>query len=65
MGELKNGALDFLVTEVQGSLADNNFVQEPLFRLRYALVSRAGESLSPDARLLRDETRAAMHEIGS
>ena len=30
-----------------------------------ALVSRAGEGLSPDAGLLRDETRAAMCEIGA
>ncbi len=30
-----------------------------------ALVFRTGDSLSPDARLLRDETRAAMREIGS
>ncbi len=38
LGQLKNGTLDFLVTEVQGALTDKNFIQEPLFRLRCALV---------------------------
>jgi LysR family pca operon transcriptional activator len=38
MGQLKSGALDFLVTEVHGPLTDSKFAHEPLFRLRYALV---------------------------
>ena len=35
---LKSGELDFLVTEIQGSLDERRFAQEPMFRLRYGLV---------------------------
>lgn len=35
---LKRGELDFLVGELQDSLSPDDFAQEPLFRLRYALV---------------------------
>lgn len=35
---LKNGELDFMVSELQDSFATEGIVQEPLFRLRYGLV---------------------------
>jgi DNA-binding transcriptional LysR family regulator len=36
---LRNGELDFMVSEIQESIAGKEFEQEPLFRLRYGLVA--------------------------
>ncbi len=38
-GRLRDGELDFLVTEVQEGNATGGLVQEPLFRLRYGLIA--------------------------
>jgi len=38
LGRLRQGELDFLVTETRGTLSDTTLSQEPLFRLRYGLV---------------------------